>query len=136
MPEWTIKCNVDDAVAITIGRTVAPHGDLAADEECRMAFAAALPQFMARAVAGRYSAALDARAQVRANDLASAVVVEYPEGYNPQVTDVPLNVPTGPGPEFTTGPVADPVTEPPVVVEADLSGGGDLAGDLAVAPSD
>lgn len=114
MPTWHIACDVDDAVAITIGRTVAPSGDLATDEECRQWFARALPQFMARAVAARYAAALDTRAAARANDLASAVVVEYPEGYEPDVAPQPLNAPPGPAADFLRGPAADPSAASPV----------------------
>lgn len=81
--EWDIKVRIDDATAITIGRTVTAAGDSATDDECRLSFAAALPQFMARAMADRYAQALAARAAVHANDLASAVVTSYPEGYDP-----------------------------------------------------
>lgn len=130
MPEWTITANIDDAVAITIGRTVVADGDAASDEVCRMAFGAALPQFMARAVAARYAAALDARAAAHANDLATAVVADYPDGYDPQLAPVELREPPGPGLEFRTGPAADPSSVPVVgpIVSAALGGEGTLDG--------
>lgn len=131
MPEWQITCNINDSVAITVGRTVLAEGDTATDDECRRAFAAALPQFMARAVAARYSAALDARAQVRSNDLASAVVASYPDGYDPQIDPVQLREPAGPTVDFIRGPVADPSTitsspPPPPIVDPipNLAAGG------------
>lgn len=132
MPHWELAVEIDDTVAVTIGRTVAPSGDAASQEECRMAFGAALSQFVARAVAERYSTALAARAQVRANDLASAIVTAYPDGYDPMVTRTPLNLPPGPEPEFTTGPAADPSSIPSTA--ADLEGEGNLAATSDGAP--
>lgn len=135
--EWDIRVMIDDATAITIGRTVATNGDAASDQECRLAFATALPQFMARAMAERYAEALAARAAVHANDLASAVVTAYPQGYDPsQFVAVPTEPrdPPGPPPEFTTGPAADPssVAPPAVSATADLAGDSDLT----ITPSD
>lgn len=127
--EWDIRVRIDDATAITIGRTVAPAGDAATDEECRRYFAMALPQFMARAMAGRYAEALAARAVVHANDLASAVVTSYPEGYDPsQFVAVPTEPDDPPGPldEFRIGPAADPATRIWPTVQADLTGSSDL----------
>lgn len=109
--QWQITVNIDDATAVTIGRTVAPSGDLATDDECRRYFAMALPQFMARAVAARYAQALADRATAHANDLASAAVTVYPEGYDPtQFVAVPTEPGDPPGPpvEFAQGPAADP----------------------------
>jgi hypothetical protein len=109
--EWDIRVRIDDAAAVTIGRTVVPNGDAATPEECRRAFAMALPQFMARAVAGRYAQALADRAAAHANDLASAVVTEYPPEYDPTmfvaVSSDPSD-PPGAAEEFRTGPAADP----------------------------
>lgn len=139
--EWDIRVKIDDATAITIGRTVAAKGDTATPEECRLAFAVALPQFMARAMAARYAQALADRAAVHANDLASAVVTSYPEGYDPsQFVVVPTepNDPPGPPQEFMTGPAADPAfrIDIPLTAEAPMAGMGDLAATGAQTPSD
>lgn len=131
--EWDIRVRIDDAVAVTIGRTVVPSGDAATPEECRRAFAMALPQFMARAVAGRYAQALADRAATHANDLASAVVTTYPPEYDPTMfVAVPTTPsdPPGAAEEFRTGPAADPfgrVVPPAVDTTVDLLGSGDLA---------
>lgn len=130
--EWTIKVNIDDATAVTIGRTVTANGDAATPEECRLAFAIALPQFMARAVAARYAQALADRAAVHANDLASAVVTTYPEGYDPTLfVAVPTEPSDPPGPprEFALGPAADPAFRiGDLTVDAPFASLGGLAG--------
>jgi hypothetical protein len=130
--EWQITVRIDDGAAITMGRTVHPAGDAATPDECRVAFATALPQFMARAVAERYAQALASRAASRANDLASAVVSAYPPEYDPtRFVAVPTEPSEPPGPlrEFREGPAADPAAEVlDLNAEAPLGGTGDLAG--------
>lgn len=111
MPRWSLDVDIDDYAAIAIGRTVHPLGDNATPEQCRQAFGSALHQFVARAVAERYAQALADRATARANDLASAVIITFPDGYDPQVTQTPLNTPPGPGADFTHGPAADPAND-------------------------
>lgn len=135
--EWEIRVRIDDGVAITIGRTVHPLADAATPEECRRAFAAALPQFMARAMAGRYAEAIADRATAHANDLASAAVVTYPPEYDPRsFFAVPTEPSDPPGPlrEFLVGPAADPATVPPeLTADAALESAGDLTVDLIAA---